>query len=190
MWPDVDTRTCWKKSRTAVGCISLAGNTLSIACQVHVGSEVQDAMFFAFVCCWFGGFIPCIPQKMCLDDKLQLSKLAQKVRQVPFGTDGTWRDLWHVVALGRQAGHKRITIIRQKYDIVWRSMTLVCKQTFRHVLLHVEDMRSMLWLSTWFRGCLACAVRPGIEPLEMRSLGFTSTEWSWFTSRGQMPMTC
>ncbi|CAL1158666.1 unnamed protein product [Cladocopium goreaui] len=26
-------------------------------------------------------FIPCIPQKMCLDDKLQLSKLAQKVRQ-------------------------------------------------------------------------------------------------------------
>ncbi|CAL1127247.1 unnamed protein product [Cladocopium goreaui] len=27
------------------------------------------------------GFIPCIPQKMCLDDKLQLSKLAQKVRQ-------------------------------------------------------------------------------------------------------------
>ena len=51
MWPDADTRTCWKKSRTAVGCISLAGNTLSIACQVHVGSEVQDAMFFAFVCC-------------------------------------------------------------------------------------------------------------------------------------------
>jgi hypothetical protein len=51
MWPDVDTRTSWKKSRTAVGCISLAGNTLSIACQVHVGSEVQDAMFFAFVCC-------------------------------------------------------------------------------------------------------------------------------------------
>ena len=181
-----------EKSRTAVGCITLAGNTLSIARQVHVGSEVQDAIFFAFVCCWFGGFIPCIPQKMCLDDKLQLSKLAQKVRQVPFGTDGTWRDLWHVVALGQHAGHKRITIIRQKHDIVWPSMTLVCKHSdmFCYMSRTWDPCFDMLWLSTWFRGCLACAVRPGIEPLEMRSLGFTSTEWSWFTSRGQMPMTC
>ena len=38
-------------------------------------------LFHLFQSLYPGGFIPCTPRKMCLADKLQLSKLAQKVRQ-------------------------------------------------------------------------------------------------------------
>ena len=174
-------------------------------------SKVQDVFlsFFVLICLfilvrWFvcasgsliGGFIPCIPQKMCLDDKLQLSKLAQKVRQVP-AVDGT------KTAGGRlwlPAGHKRFAIrcmsLGYKQNQTNTQTSQTCSANF-----YMSRM-SRTWdpcfgFSTcfnWFRGCaehvLSVAVRPGIEPLEMRSLEFTSTEWSWFTSRGQMPMTC
>ena len=47
---------------------------------------VGSGWFVSHVESWNpGGFIPCTPRKMCLADKLQLSKLAQKVRQARLG---------------------------------------------------------------------------------------------------------